>query len=840
MLDKIRSLGLRPKMMAQILLVAILALSLSIAYIWWKARDNALAQAEEAAKEVGRHWATVVQADMQVAIDTARTLAQTMQGMKNRGVPDRGTINSILKNILEEYPSFVAVWTCWEPNALDNKDKEFANAAGHDETGRFVPYWNRLTGLPELMPLQEYNVPGKGDYYLNPLSTGREVVFDPTIFEINGEQQYKTVMAVPIRFNDQVVGVVGIDIPLKSFEAIIKRVRFYEDGYGFMIANNGIFAAHPTRWSNVGKPMEFFEFLPESIQAVKNGMEATERKLSKTSGQVAFYAFSPIQIGFSDKPWSLATNIPEKTITAPARQISIQAGMIGLLAILVLAGVIWLLVGNITRPILGMANTIRQVARERDLTLDVPVSSRDEIGMMGREFNNMMKAMRDSFGMVEDAAKGVNSQSADVAKRATANRDRAEQEEKQMVAVLETVAQMGETASQVQQASNSQAEVANKSFERLTQLIQEMKQMDDASSEQIQEASVATERVAAMGETGGKVTAIAQRQSEQVLQMTESMRQIAKSVEEMTRAANRATEQGRMVLDAAEEGRNTVDATVKGMQAIKSSSEQIADIIGVITEIAEQTNLLALNAAIEAARAGVHGRGFAVVADEVGKLAQRSSEAAKEITQLIKDSTNKVEEGTRLTDRSQGALHKIAQGGEINMRAIEEIARASDLLADNTSEVNKLVDDLSRLAKDIAGMAGQQGARREAAQKALSALVEKANHISQQVAKATERSNAVGEEMRGIVQRSEHVKQLTDAQAGRSQHLREVTTESAERAKQTASGASQVVGITLEMQRLSANLTRQVAQFKIRRGEVVEGFDAASSSNPGERENPGE
>ena len=818
MWDKIRSLGLRTKMMLSIFAMAFIVLMGTVTFSAWKSYQLATKQAQDNAFEVARRWGTVVQADIQTAMDAARTVAQAVEGMKNRGVPPRDMMDGVLKNVLEQYPTFLAVWTCWEPNALDGKDFDFQNAVGHDATGRYIPYWNRLHGDVDVEPLQDYTVPGKGDYYLVPKKTNKEVVFDPVAYEVDGEKKLKTILAVPVRYGGEVVGVVGIDIPLTSFEPIIKQVKFFNIGYGFLIANNGVFMAHPTKWANVGKPMEFFNFTPASIQAVKAGREASELKVSKTTGKATFYAFSPIKIGSAEKRWSLSTNIPIEEITKGPRRVLNFTILIGIAGLGIMAVLIYFLTGGISKPILNMANTVRQVARERDLTLDVPVTSRDELGVMGRELNNMLKALRDSFVMVDDAATHVNTQAGDVSRRATANRDRAENEEKQMDDIQQTVAQMGETAGQVQQTSNAQAEAANQSYRRVEQLIQNMKEVDEASSEQIQEASVATERVAAMGETAGRVTAIARRQGEQVFQVTESMRSIATSVEEMTRAAERATEHGRTVLEAAEEGRLTVDATVSGMRAIKESSEQIADIIGVITDIAEQTNLLALNAAIEAARAGVHGKGFAVVADEVGKLAQRSSEAAKEITQLIKDSTNKVEEGTRLTDRSQDALRKIAQGGEINMRAIEEIGKASNLLANNTREVNQLVEDLNKMAQEIVGMAGQQGERREAAQKALTALVEKANTISTQVTKATERVNAVGDEMRGVVQRSEDIQKMTEVQAGRSQRLREITTESAERAKETAAGAGEVVGITLEMQRLAANLTRQVAQFRTQRG----------------------
>ncbi|MCP4745765.1 MAG: HAMP domain-containing protein [Desulfobacteraceae bacterium] len=530
---------------------------------------------------------------------------------------------------------------------------------------------------------------------------------------------------------------------------------------------------------------------------------------------------------FEPWDWVIGASTYDEEFLSGVRAIEAE-GIKGLYySIAVIAGfiimsfIVWIVISNaISRPILNITRAVTAVTKTKDLTHKIPMETGDEVGIMAIEFNNMLASLRQAFTLFDDASGHVNAQAVEVARRATANRDRAENEEKQIGVIQDTVHEMGQTAGEVQNTSSKQAESANTSYSNVEELIEVMSVVNQSSTLQIKEASVVTERVAAMGETATKVTNTARMQGEQVVQVTQSMHHIAESVKKMTEAANIASEQGRLVLTSAEEGSAMVDATVTGMQAIKDSSDQISDIIGVITDISEQTNLLALNAAIEAARAGVHGKGFAVVADEVGKLAQRSSEAAKEVTQLIKTSTSKVEQGTRLTDRSQEALQKIFQGGRNNMSAIEDISKSTDLLVSNTSEIGKLVEGLNKLASEIVGMAGQQGERREAAQNALFALVEKANGISGQVTQATDSAKSVGSEMRGVLERSENMKQMTDVQAGRSQRLRQMAGESAARAKQTASGAGEVVGITLEMQRLAANLTRQVSQFKIRRGSV--------------------
>ncbi len=201
-----------------------------------------------------------------------------------------------------------------------------------------------------------------------------------------------------------------------------------------------------------------------------------------------------------------------------------------------------------------------------------------------------------------------------------------------------------------------------------------------------------------------------EEQASSLQQTAASIEQISGTVQQSADNARRASLLAGSASDVAARGGQVVGDVVTTMNQISASARKIADIIGVIDGIAFQTNILALNAAVEAARAGEQGRGFAVVAGEVRTLAQRSAQAAREIKQLIGDSVQRVDAGSRLVTEAGATMTEIVAQVRRVTDLIGEISSASLEHSSGIAQVNQAVTQLDQTTQQNAALVEQSAA----------------------------------------------------------------------------------------------------------------------------------
>ncbi|MDA0368240.1 MAG: methyl-accepting chemotaxis protein [Proteobacteria bacterium] len=234
----------------------------------------------------------------------------------------------------------------------------------------------------------------------------------------------------------------------------------------------------------------------------------------------------------------------------------------------------------------------------------------------------------------------------------------------------------------------------NSMSEKLSELVGDIRQSTDALN-------------GSAGELGQGADDLAQRTEQQAANLEET----AAAMEEMTatvQSNSKNAASSNEIVGEAEQKANAsgeiVRNAVTAMNQIEGSSKEISAIVNVIDDIAFQTNLLALNAAVEAARAGDAGKGFAVVASEVRSLAQRSSEAAKEISALIAKSGENVAQGVKLVNETGESLNGIIDSVQRVAGIIQEVASASIEQSTGLGEVNTAISQMDEMTQQNAAM----------------------------------------------------------------------------------------------------------------------------------------
>jgi methyl-accepting chemotaxis protein len=268
----------------------------------------------------------------------------------------------------------------------------------------------------------------------------------------------------------------------------------------------------------------------------------------------------------------------------------------------------------------------------------------------------------------------------------------------------------------------AKGDLAYRSTEKLSPEYQKVQDNFNAAMAQLQQTilaiAVATREVAsASAEISSGTTDLSQRTEEQAAsleQTSASMEEISSIVKKNADNAQQANQLTSSTHGVATRGGEVVAKAVSAMSLIEDSSGKIGDIISIIDEIARQTNLLALNAAVEAARAGEAGRGFAVVASEVRSLAQRSSQAAKDIKDLITNSTGQVKAGVDLVNETGVALTEILESIKKVAAFVADIATASAEQSSGIDQINVALTQMDEVTQQNSALVEQNAAAAKA------------------------------------------------------------------------------------------------------------------------------
>ena len=651
-----------------------------------QARSLAVQQASKGADTEAKGYGNEISETLGKALTVTRTLAAMFEeGANYKVIPDREFLDSVLVHTLKKHPGLSGAW-CTFPakTSYDNREEEYRDKY----KGAYRNWYYRDGGSIAASYVGEENLDGQA-WFENPMSGNVETLSEPYPWEVDGKTFWLCSTGYPVKKKGRNIGIVGVDFYLNDLLETVLKIKPFETGYAFLVTNKGTIVAHPDSELQAKNITETLKGEQQSkiLNAINNG-RAYSYVAESESGNKEYITYAPIKVGKTTFPWSIALVIPMDKVEAQANAIAKNSMMVSVVAILILLVILFVLAGVISKPILKTAGYTNKVS-EGDLDAPLEINQKDEIGRMADSLRAMVGELKKTILKAEDETRKAEEES-EKAREATAEAEKARAK-----ADMARTEGLHHAADRVEQV--------------LERVVSASEQMSVQSNEMLQGSEIQSDRISS--------TATAMEE------MNATVLEIARNASDAAEASNDAQIKARDGASVVEKSKGALTQTVAEVNNLKNNMEELGKqakgteaIVGVITDIADQTNLLALNAAIEAARAGEAGRGFAVVADEVRKLAEKTMTATGEVSTSInaiqrvagdnirsmETVYTRIEEANEFSESSGGVLKEIVTGAEESAVQIQSIATAAEEQSATSEEINSSIEEISRITAETA------------------------------------------------------------------------------------------------------------------------------------------
>jgi two-component sensor histidine kinase len=350
---KLQETSLKAKLILYIVIGTLVVLLSSTAMTITTVTTQEENLAYKQATEMARNYANDFNGDMKRNQAITETIAVSMASYDSFS---REETSNMLYNLLVEHPNLLGTYVAYEPNAFDGKDELYANSSGHDSTGRFIPYWNKIGGDIQLNPLVNYDTL---DYYQLPKETKKTAITQPYYYE----GVFMVSFVSPIIKNNEFQGISGVDVSLNYLNDEISTVKAFDTGYAFMVDNSGILVAYPYNKELIGEKT-LYDFGIEELSTVSedilSGNSGHVETIDPTTGEDVVMFYEPVTTG----NFSFILVIPKDEIFAGVQSLSNKLLLISLAAILFMGGFSYLIALSFNRTIKDIVYDFKTLSKD--------------------------------------------------------------------------------------------------------------------------------------------------------------------------------------------------------------------------------------------------------------------------------------------------------------------------------------------------------------------------------------------------------------------------------------------------------------------------------------------